>query len=529
MDAPAHQRSLCVIRLDRLYQADPIGTSVGASAAASALSRLIGLIRGVALAWMISQAQFGLFGVALLVVNILLPVCSVGLYEGVTRYAPFHEAAGTLRVFVMRSLALVIVIATAATAVFVLLAEWIGPALFSTAQLGSGTLGSAQAAGSLMRASIVCVWTLVVYHTLLGVLRGLRMFRAVGVAEVTTAFLFTLLAVAGALAGYQSARALITAYAMASVVSVLVFGPGLLMCLAPATPTTGIELRRPQSSLVAYSAWAAGTAILWHALAYYPMWYLLKVSDGATVGVFHAVRIVTQFVQIGAVMLTAVVSAHVTRAWEHTGRDAAIPQVALLTKACLIILFVGAVGLSLLRPLVMRLFPAAFASGNAAYDPLILFFYLVGVAGLVAVRLNLLEQPRLVCVAWCIGALVNVAVSYLLLPASTADQPAIQTAALRLAAWSGVAGAAAAAFICIVLVSRRGVGLDAPALLLAAAGFSVAFGWLIALLVAVVFTVVAVTTGAVFSPSERRELRSELAKRNLPLIRARAGSRPEDR
>ena len=111
-------------RSDSLYSADSVVTSIGASAAVSVVSRLIGLVRGIALAWLIPQAQFGLFGVALLIVNVLLPLCSAGLYEGIGRYVPLHESAGTLRAFVIRSSLVVVVVALVATAVLALLFCW---------------------------------------------------------------------------------------------------------------------------------------------------------------------------------------------------------------------------------------------------------------------------------------------------------------------------------------------------------------------------------------------------------------------
>ncbi|MGB2986449.1 MAG: hypothetical protein WBE26_11265 [Phycisphaerae bacterium] len=501
---------MSVIRFNSLYRADSITTSVGASALASVLSRVIGLARGVALAWLIPQAQFGLFGIALLVVNILLPVCSAGLYEGVTRYAPFHESAGTLRKFVIRSSLLAMGIALATTAILALFAEPVGSVLFSKAQLASGAAESPVsqgAAGTLARASMVCVWALAAYHTLVGLLRGLRMFRAVGVAELSVSCLFTLLAILGALGGFTTASALIVAYAIACVVAVLVFAPGVMVRLGSAKPLTVEESRRPESSLLTYSAWAAGTAVLWHALSYYPMWYLLKVSDSATVGTFHAVRIITQFVQIGAVMLTAAVAANVTRAWEHRGRSATLPRLTLLTKACLIVLIVGAMVLSLARPFVMRLFPSTFAAGRAAYDPLVLFFLLVGIVGLVAVRFNLLEKPRLACLAWLVGAVVNVIASYTLLTPAGDAGPVAQVIALKSAAWAGVAGVVAALIVCIGLVRRENLTLDAPTLLLVAASFSVGFGWPVALPVVLLLIITTFATDLIFSPREWREMR----------------------
>ncbi len=499
--------------LDRLYRADSVATSVGLSAAASVISRLIGLARGVALAWLISQAQFGLFGVALLVVNVLLPLCSAGLYEGVTRYVPFHESAGALRKFVIRSSVLVFGVTLAVTVILGLLAQPVGSVLFSAARLATGPdmpAGENSAGGALMLVSLACVLTLALYHTLLGLLKGLRMFRAFSAAELLSAFLFAVLAVAGALRGFTTARALIAAYATACVVAVLVFTPGLLARLPRGDQPTGRESSRPTSSLLTYSAWAAGTAILWHALAYYPMWYLLKVSDSETVGTFHAVRIITQFVQIGAVLLIAVVAANVNRLWEHDGREVAEPRMRVLTKACLIALIAGASILSVLRPIVMRLFPSKFAVGAAAYDPLILFFLLVGIVGLVAVRLNVLEKPRHVCLAWLIGAVVNVAVSYLLLGPAADATTSTQVSALQSAAWAGVAGVTAALVVCIGLVRMERLALDLPSMVLVVAAFSVGFGWSVALPVLALLLVATFVTGHVFTPQERADLRVSL-------------------
>ena len=84
---------------------------------------------------------------------------------------------------------------------------------------------------------------------------------------------------------------------------------------------------------------------------------------------------------------------------------------------------------------------------------------LVGAIGLVAVRLNLVERPDLVCATWAAGAVVNVVASFILLGPVFAPEPFAQTQALAGAAWAGVAGATAALGVCIGLAHRNGVGL----------------------------------------------------------------------
>ncbi len=489
--------------------------SIGATAVASVVARLIGLARGVALAWLISPAQFGLFGVALLVVNVLLPVCSAGLYEGVARYAPRHESGHSLRRFVFRSFITVCVIAVAATAILGLFGVPVGSLLFSTARtLANSDIADATTAdvGALMRACLVCVLALAIYHTLLGLLKGWRMFRAVGVAELIVAGLFTVVAVVSAAGGLTTARALMLVYALACAACCLAFAPGLFRRVTRVVASSGESPRRPASSLVAYSVWAAGTAVLWHGLAYYPMWYLLKVSGPETVGTFHAVRIITQLVQVGAVMLTGVVAANVNRLWEQQGRDVAAARLTLLTKACLIALLAGATFLSVCRPILMRVLPEAFHAGEAAYGPLVLFFLLVGIVGLVAVRLNLVEKPRWVCLAWSAGVAVNVVMSFVLLGGADASVPD-PGEALQAAAWAGVAGVTTALLVCTLVVWREGLALDVRTVALIIAAASVGFGWIVAVAVLLVLLVLASTTTAIFPSHERAGKRPTPADR----------------
>jgi O-antigen/teichoic acid export membrane protein len=500
---------------NRLFRADSVAVSLGASAGATVISRAIGLVRGVALAWLIPQEQFGLLGVALLVANVLMPACSAGLYEGAARYAPFHESAGTLRRFIVRVSLLVAGVTLVTAGILAVFAGPVGSLLFSAGRLASGTLGSAGSDAysiPLTRSVLACVLTLACYQTLLGLLKGLRMFRAVGAAELFSAVTFTLAAIIGAGVGYATAQAVMWAYALSCALSVLVFAPGVFaqsgaVLLEPAERPGG----KP-SSLVRYSLWAAGTAIMWHTLSYYPMWYLLKVSDSATVGTFHAMRIMTQLIQIGAVMLTAVVAAEVNRMWEQEGREPAVWRLELLTKSGLVSLLAGATVLLLARPLLMRAFPDAFAGGASAFDPLVLFFLLVGVVGLVAIRLNLVEKPRSVFVAWLVGAAVNVAASFALLGSAVGSPAALGESALQAAAWAGVAGVTASLAVCLALAAREGVGLRWRAVALGIVGYAAGLGWPVIVPVLVVILAAALTTELVFSTQERLQLRSSIAR-----------------
>ena len=188
----------------RLFEPDSVAVSVSVNSAALILQRGLGLVRTIILAWLLAAEQFGLFGLALLVINVLLPLFNAGLHEGVLRYAPLHERSGTLRPFVARCGVLLAVFSAVSAVVLLLCGELLEPTLFETARAlaaaGSDAAGTVETTG-LLRASLACVVSLAGYQTLTGLLKGLRMFRAGSVAELSTALLFTLFAVTSAAAG----------------------------------------------------------------------------------------------------------------------------------------------------------------------------------------------------------------------------------------------------------------------------------------------------------------------------------------
>lgn len=481
-----------------------MATSMGAAATAAVLSRVLGFARTIVLSWLISQAQFGLLGVALLIVNVLVPVCSAGLFEGVARYAPLHEASGTLRRFVRQLAEALLLLLAISVGVLGAGAGVFSDSLFATARevaTGDSVGGAINESQRLMQAVIVCVVALAVLQTLIGLLKGLRMFRAVGAAEVIAVLGFTALAVGSALSGWTSARAMVLAYAAGCSISVFLIVPGVMRQLgrlATVPLTASTAARRPKTGLLRYSLWAAGTAVLWHALILYPMWYLLKVTDPATAGLFHAARTLTQLVHLSAVLIIGIVSANLTHQWEAHGRDATRPQLLRLTRLTMLVLFVVGAALAVGRPVLMGLFPGSFHAASGVYDPLLLLFVLVGFVGLIALRMNLAERPGLVFLAWLLGATVNVLVAYYLLNGvgwSTGDDP---TEVLRAAAWAGVAGVSVALVSCVVAAQRVGLAVDRVTLTLLACAGVFGFGWRFALpATAIIVVVYIVRTGLV--------------------------------
>jgi O-antigen/teichoic acid export membrane protein len=265
--------------------------------------------------------------------------------------------------------------------------------------------------------------------------------------------------------------------------------------------------------LLAYGIWAAGIASVWQLLSYYPTWHLLRVTDESVVGAFYAVRMITQLVQIAGAVGVSIVAAHVTRLWEAEGAARALPFLETLTKAGTVGLIVIAAGLAVAEPLVMKLLPARLSSGAIAYHPMLGFFLLFSITSLWAIRLSLIERPRLVFVAWSIGAAVGVAVCFLSLGSPFSVERTDPAAALSRAAWALTAGGGTALLVLLVMSIREKTAPGGASIILGILSATVLAGAWPALACGLLVLGASFLTPLILGGEERRALRALLPTR----------------
>lgn len=509
-----------------LLTPDSPAASVGAQSIAHLFGRALGLVRGLLLAWLLPPSEYGLLGVALLALNVLLPVACLGLHEGIARYAPHHEGRRTFPLFLRRASVLVLVGAAACGAVLVAASPTIGPVFFSgPAEAEQGP--STPAAAAVVRWTALCLLSLAPYHAMLGLLRGLRMFRAGAVAELVAAILFTLFAVAAPLLGAADAEGVLASYALANALTLVGAVRPLLRAVTaarrpmdaapqrterlipPSPPTASPSIVR---TLLRYSVWIAGTAILWHGLAWYPTWHLLKITDASSVASLHAARTIAQLAQVAAVMLVAVVSAHVTRTWEDARREHALEMLGRMGRLTLIGLLCLTSALLLAHPLLMRLLPREVIVSADVFAPLLVFHVLIGVSGLLAIPLQLHERPRTIFVSFLVGTVVMLVVSAVWL--GDPSRPGELDAALaqRRAAWCGMLGIIATCGVLGSMLARRGCAPGSRVALLALAQLAPLSGSWGTAGATVVVLLLAWRTDWLLSAGERLGLRDVLSR-----------------
>ncbi len=529
---------------DLLFQSLPLGRALGTYLPATGAFRVINFGRVLLLTWWMSQHQFGLLNMILLVVNVLTPLCSLGLIEAVTRYVPQYEVAGQLRWFVRRASRLLLGVTAGSLLLMVVFSGALGD--FFYAQIFTETDAQGRAnpyAGQLALISAATIGLLVAYFLLLSIMKGLRMFRALAMTELVHCLGFLGLSILAIVIGRLSALSLTVMYGLSLAIPLAWFGARLVASLRawPAAPPAISEgLTR---KLLRFSIWTTLAGVTWQILVYYPAWFLNKVHGHEAVAVFSAVRQVGQFILVGAVAISTVVATNVTKTWESEGRLAAERKLSLAFRSAGLALLMACIGLALLSESIMRMFQPAYRPGAAVLPLQLLFFLIAAYLAFLPLSFQLIEKTRYLLWPWAVGVSANVLLALWLAgpylpvvretrlwqavsPYATAVFPSgfSDPQGLDNASWCGVLAIALALVMCLILMRAERCRLDRGMYVIILAAALLAMDWRIMITGALVLLVLTWRTSLVFSPQDRVEL-AEHARRivaHLPTLRRRS-------
>ncbi len=513
-------------RAGGLFSASQLNQAMGLYLPATAAFRLINFGRILLLTWWMTRQQFGLLMMILLAVNVLTPLCSLGLNEAVTRYVPQYEARGALRDFLRRSFALVAGITLLSILSIWAFAERLGVFFYAQFTDPAAFASFKADAPELARLSALVIAILIAYFYLLAVLKGLRMFVALAVMEIVHGLIFLAATLGAVLTGHLSALTLTALYGISLLLPVILFGLGLVRSVSNRTT---LEERGDDpewaGKLLRFSVWTTIAGITWQAMVYYPTWFLNKMSGHEAVAVFSAVRQIGQFILIGAVAVVTVVMTTVTRTWETAGRQAAERQLSLAFRGTGLGLVFLCGLLSLARDLIILMFRGEYASG-ADVLPLHLLFFLIGAyLAFLPIHFHLNEKTRHLFWPWALGVATNVLLAFWLAGPglATVKGSAIWRAAapqasrlfvigfsdpqgLGNAAWCGVLAIAVALVLCIVLVRTECVRLDRGTWIVVAAAGLLALNSLLLTVGLILLLAATLGTELILTAAERRRV-----------------------
>jgi O-antigen/teichoic acid export membrane protein len=463
-----------------LYASSSLNQAMGVYLPATLAYRLINFGRILLLTWFMTKQQFGLLSMILLVMNVLTPLCSLGLNEAVTRYVPQYETRGALWGFLVRSFGLLLALTGASVLLICLFSKRLGD--FFYAQATDATIRElfGKDAPELAQLSGVVIGLLIVYFYLLAVMKGLRMFNAISVMEMVHGVLFLGLSVLAIAMDHLSAFTLTALYGIALFIPAVYFGFGLARAIA----AWRVQRDGPNDDewalrLLRFSVWTTLAGITWQVLVYYPQWFLNKVHGHEAVAVFSAVRQIGNFILIGAVAVVTVVMTTVTKTWESRGREAAQRQLSLAFRGTGLALLLLCVVLALCKDMIILMFRDEYSPG-AAILPLHLLFFLIGAyLAFLPIHFHLIEKARHLFWPWALGFASNVLYAFWLagpglatakqLPFWKSLSPITSKVfttgfsspqGLDNSTWCGVFAIATALALCIILINAECTRLD---------------------------------------------------------------------
>jgi len=501
-----------------LFHAGGLLESLGVYLPAAGLTRLVGLGRAVLLIWLLPVEEFGLLSVALLIVNVAQPLCSLGLNEAIARYVPHHEARGSLLPFVRGAGRLVLAAGLILTALLAVGGPFLGEVLLGSRLAGDVYRSDpSQRMGVIITISAATTLSLVAYWLVGSVLRGLRLFRALSAMELSSSLLFAAMAAGAVLGGWRSAEAILGCYLLSVLAPGSVFGLSCMRRLRSWPGQHADKTDAAQRGLLRYGLWLAAATVMWQLLQYWPMWYLNKAGSKELTAVYAGVRVIAQLVMVGAGAITTVVAASVTRTWETRGWEAAEAQLRLAIKSVgLGLLSVCAVA-ALCRGWLIGLFPTAYEAGGPILPVLLGNFMVVGMVGLLVVWFGLIEKTVWTLVVYAAGTFCNVWFGlYLMGEASGAHGYGTRFFAVGIdgllpaAAWTGMLASLCAAGVCLCILRVIGRRLDVGTVVLSLSALLLGLRWEIMLVGAVLLVLTSWTSVIIFSRDEKELIRTRL-------------------
>ena len=510
-----------------LFSHSGLGQAMGLYLPATVAVRMINFVRVLLLTWWMLPQQFGLLNMILLAINVLTPLCSLGLNEAITRYVPQHETRGSLRIFAWRSFVLLVVVTGVSVAIMCTFSRALGNFFYAQVYVDAALREKfGKDAAVLAKVSAGVTGLVILYFYLLAVFKGLRMFKAVAVIELVHALVFLALCAVSLLEGHAAAIRVTALYGISLAIPIAFFGWRFSRSMSLWHGQAGISPDDAWATkLLRFSVWTTLAGITWQVLLYYPSWYLTKMHGHVAVAIFSAPRQIGQFILIGAVAVVTVVMTTVTKTWEGRGREAAQRQLSLAFRGTGLGLLMLCAIIGLARHWIMKMFRPDYMPG-ADILPLHLLFFLIGsYLAFLPIHFHLIEKTRHLFWPWAVGVAANVLYAFWLAGPRldvVRQLPAWHWASSTLsgwfvtgfsspigldgAAWCGVFAIATALLLCVILINAECTRLDRGTyIVIIAAGLLAMNNWILTIGLAILM-LAAFRTQLIFTHAERRRV-----------------------
>lgn len=373
-----------------------------------------------------AQAEYGLWGLAMMVFSLAAPVATLGANHGLVRYASLYETRGQLLAFYRRVRWGCLVCAAAVTAVMFLGSGRITAWVFTSARSGGEIAYSRQLHACW--AALANVLAGALYFNMLALAAGMRAYRIASVIELLFSIAFTAVG-AAILSAWPTATALLAGHLFCLVLSLGV-GMALLeraipaidaQAHVPAQPVQGeVAGRIPQQDapvdgalrkVLGFGLVSMIGNMLWLAAQYVSFYLTNRRYSKADAGVFTVFMQLSQMVLLVGNAAWAVIFTHVARRWESGQRREAMFTLETAFKVLSLALMSMTLAVYAAGPVWVRLLPERYRMGLSLLGGQLMFCQAVAHFSLVTVIARLRERPGLIALAAAAGAAANAALA----------------------------------------------------------------------------------------------------------------------
>ncbi len=472
---------------------DSLATGVVFMLSLAVVQRLVGFVRSILFCGMLQDDELGRWSLAFSFLVLAAPLAVVGLPGSFGRYVEHYRSRGQLGIFLRRTIVVSLLLATATIVLFVCWGSF-----WAWLILGDAALAQT------MRLLAMALVAVIVFNFVTELLTAMRKVRAVAIMQFVSSMLFAVLAVGLLSFTELRARAVIIAFGVASLVSVLVvIGPLRDIRDEAVSNNVPLSQRSLWEKLVPFAAWIWVTNLLANMFDAADRFMIVHFAkEGAShaealVGQYHASRVVPYLLISVTAMIAGVLLPYLTHDWEASRQRAVTRRQILILKlggliltACGLLLLLGA---PILFTWILR---GKYDQGLAVLPWTVTYCLWFSMIMLAQNYLLCAEKARLATLAFFIGLAINLALNVLLLPRF----------GLIGAIGATVAGNAVALALTLYFCNRHGLQIDRKIVFCCCLPAVLLLGTWPALGVFVAVVFLAVRNRWLFEPDERQEL-----------------------
>jgi len=392
---------------------DTLADSVLILLGLTALQRLVGFGRAILFCRWLDPEELGQWDMAFSFILLAAPLAVLAIPGAFGRYVELYRRQGQLRTFLQRT-----VLACGGLALVTVLGIHLARRYLS--ELVFGTPQQAQLV-SLLAISLAAA---VASYFLLELFTALRNVRLVSVLNMVNGLSFAALGVCLLLGWQRTAASVVVAYGGSCLITTVAAAWWLRRTWVSSPPVVRpLTHRALWSKMLPFAGWVLLAAVLANLFQIVDRYMIVHYSGMPAakalvqVGDYHSSRVVPLLLVSIALMLSTIITPHLSHDWEAGRRDRVVARLGLFLKLVGFTLVAAAVVVVFAAPLLFGVaFEGKFAGGRTVLPWTLTYCIWFGLAMIAENYLWCAEKARLASLALLIGLLVNIGLNLLLLP-----------------------------------------------------------------------------------------------------------------